>query len=159
MLPATFLQTAVVPALTLLPEPMRAVEAQALLVAIALQESQLLHRRQFGGPAKSYLQFEIAGIEGVLTHEHTWAHARAACLDLDVIPTAPGIYLAIEFQDTLACVFARLLIWSLPERLPGRTDSKGGWASYVKAWRPGKPRPERWDSNFCDAWATVTTRA
>jgi hypothetical protein len=155
MTPDLFLHTAVDPAFALLPVVMRSTEARAMLVAIALQESKLLHRKQFGGPARSYLQFEIPGLEGVLTHEHTWAYARAACLDLDIIPTAPGVYLAIEYLDVLACAFARLLLWTEPRPLPGKDDADEAWLQYLRLWRPGKPRPATWKPNFIDAWATL----
>jgi hypothetical protein len=155
MLPATFLTTAVEPAYALLPDTMRAPEASALLLAIALQESALLHRRQFAGPARSYLQFEVAGIEGVLTHEHTWVYARAACLDLDLIPTAQSVHLAIEFQDVLACVFGRLLLWTFPRPLPQRDDADEAWDQYRALWRPGRARPERWNANYVEAWKSL----
>jgi hypothetical protein len=155
MTPAIFLRTAVDPALALLPERMTSPEARALIVAIASQESSLVHRRQFAGTARSYLQFEIPGIEGVLTHEGTWAYARGACVDLDVLPTAPGVYIAIEYQDVLACAFARLLLWTLPGQLPQASDTDEAWMQYVGLWRPGKPRPERWAANFRDAWTAV----
>jgi hypothetical protein len=153
--PEIFLRTAVDPALALLPDTMRSTEARAMLVAIALQESKLLHRRQFAGPARSYLQFELTGIEGVLTHEQTWVYARAACLDVDVLPTPPGVYMAIEYLDTLACVFARLLLWTEPRPLPGKADEDDAWKQYLALWRPGKPRPQAWAPNFIEAWHAV----
>lgn len=155
MTPAVFLLTAVDPALALLPASMRTNEARALIVAIALQESTLIYRRQFAGPARSYLQFEVAGIEGVLTHEETWAYARGACLDVDVLPTAAAVHMAIEFQDALACAFARLLLWTLPRPLPQRDDADEAWSQYRSLWRPGRPRPERWKPNYVEAWKSI----
>lgn len=155
MTPANFLRTAVDPALALLPDRMTSLEARAMIVAIALQESALVHRRQFAGTARSYLQFEIPGIEGVLTHEGTWAYARGACVDLDVLPTAPGIYIAMEYQDVLACAFARLLLWTHTHPLPQASDADEAWMQYLGLWRPGKPRPERWAANFRNAWQAV----
>lgn len=156
MTPDLFLRTSIEPALSLLPPLMETDEARAMLIAIALQESKLAHRQQVGGPARGYLQFELAGLEGVLTHEKTWAQARAVALALDVTPTAPGVYLAIEYHDVLACVFGRLLLWTLPRPLPARTDEVEGWQQYLALWRPGKPRRETWASNYLDAWQTVT---
>lgn len=156
MTPATFLQIAVEPAFGLLPSPMRSIEAKALLVAIALQESQLARRRQFaGGTAKSYFQFELTGIEGVLASESMWSHARAICVDLNVLSTPTAVYLAVEYHDVLACVFARLLLWTCARRLPGKADADEGWRQYLDLWRPGKPRPETWAPNFIDAWRAV----
>lgn len=155
MTPAIFLRTAVDPGLSLLPERMTSPEARAMIVAIAGQESSLVHRRQFAGTARSYLQFEIPGIEGVLTHEDTWAYARGACVDLDVLPTAPGVYIAMEYQDALACAFARLLLWTLPRPLPKVSDVDEAWTQYIGLWRPGKPRPNSWLKNYLDAWSAV----
>jgi hypothetical protein len=63
MTPDLFLRLAVEPALSLLPESLRSTEAKAFLVAIALQESRLTARRQIGGPAHGYHQFELGGVE------------------------------------------------------------------------------------------------
>jgi len=155
MMPDLFLRLAVEPALDLLPPQMGTTDAQALLLAIALQESHLTARRQFGGPARSYFQFEQGGVEGVLEHRATAHHAHEITLSLDVLPTAEDIYRAIEFHDVLACVFARLLIWTLPAPLPARANIAEGYGQYLAAWRPGRPRPETWDNNFVHAWGQV----
>src|SRR5690606_12018619 len=62
--------------LALLPEPDSSREARAMLLAIALQESRFMHRRQIGGPARGYWQFEVGGVRGVMTHRHTSTLAR-----------------------------------------------------------------------------------
>lgn len=145
------------PALALLPSAMDKPEARAMILSIALQESQLQARRQFGhGPARSYAMFELTGgIEGVLTHAATRGHARRLCLDLDIGPTAPAVYEAIEFNDVLAAGFARLNLWWLPQRLPAQTMPEVGWSQYLQTWNPGKPRVETWDENWHRAWALV----
>jgi hypothetical protein len=129
--------------------------ARALLVAISLQESQLQARRQTDGPARSYFQFEPAGIAGVLQHHSSALHAAQICLALDVQASVSAVYRAIEFQDTLACVFARLLLWTLPDQLPTRDDVNGAWRQYLAAWRPGKPRAEDWPENYERAWTAL----
>jgi len=155
MMPDLFVRSALVPALSLLPPRMDTPSARAMVLAICLQESRLLSRRQVNGPAKGYPQFELAGVEGVLTHRATALRARDVCLLLDVGPTAPSVYLALEYQDVLACCFARLLIWTLPAPLPTRSESELGYGQYLAAWRPGRPRPDAWSQNFEDGWRTV----
>lgn len=55
-------------ALSLLPSKMDTPEARAILIAIALQESNLKHRRQVGGPALGLLQWELPQVGLVLRH-------------------------------------------------------------------------------------------
>lgn len=146
-------------AYALLPLQMQAPSATALLLAIGLQESEFAARRQYGGPARSFFQFEQGGgVHGVLTHPATKPHLEAA-LEALCYPektwTAPHCYDAIEHNDVLAVIFARLLLWTLPGPMPMRADVEGAWHCYLAAWRPGKPRPEDWPANFAAAWERV----
>ena len=156
MTPALFLDVALSPALRMLPPKMDTPEARALLVAIALQESELRNRRQMsGGPARGYFQFERAGVTGVLKHRVSSELARAVCGALDLAPTVGQVHRAIEYHDVLAVGFARLLLWTLPVRLPTRHEPKDAYAQYIDAWRPGTPRPADWPANFTAAWRIV----
>lgn len=155
MTPETFILTAMVPALHLLPERMNTGESKALVLAICLQESRLQHRRQIRGPARGYPQFETAGIRGVVTHRASSPHAGHVCSALDIAPTVAGVYRAIEFNDVLAAAFSRLLLWTLPQPLPERDDAAGAWSQYIEAWRPGRPHPDTWAANHADAWAAL----
>ena len=59
------------PALLLLPERMRTDQAKVMLLAIGLQESRFVHRRQIGGPARGFWQFEdgrLSGLAGLITY-------------------------------------------------------------------------------------------
>jgi hypothetical protein len=155
MTPDLFMRLGLEPALDLLPPQMDTADARAFLIAIALQESRLIHRRQIGGPARGYFQFELAGVDAVLTHHRSGDLALRLCLDLDIGPTVPAVYQAIEFNDVVAAGFARLLIWTLPTSLPRRTEFAESYAQYLAAWNPGRPRPQTWEGNFLDAWAQV----
>lgn len=150
-----FLRLAVDPALALLPEAMGTPSARALLVAIALQESDLQARRQHFGPARSYFQFETGGIAGVLTHPASRSIATRVCEALDVAPNIQSVYAAIEYHDVLAVVCARCLLWTSPLALPDRTSSPAAWRLYTATWRPGTPRPDAWGANFSGAWSHV----
>lgn len=156
MTPALFLQNALLPALRLLPAKMDGQAAIAMMVAIALQESRIKHRAQIGGPARGYWQFELGGgVRGVLTHPASKPHIQSVLTALDYDPDSPpdACYKAIEHNDILAAAFARLLLWTLPGRLPVRVDPDDGWSQYIAAWRPGKPHRDTWDAFYAEGWA------
>jgi hypothetical protein len=150
----------VIPAASdLLPEKMRSVESTAMLLAIALQESEAMHRRQLGGPARGFWQFERSGVVGVRQHKATHDHLTNALTTLRYAQTTTTSVLqsTLADNDVLACVFARLLLWTLPATLPNSAESDEGWRQYLEAWRPGKPHPEKWPTNYARAWAIVNT--
>lgn len=154
MTPAIFLSTAIVPAARLLPPYMDTDEARAMLLTIALQESKLRARVQLGGgPARSYYQFELGGIRGVLEHPASGGFARSLCAALDIVPSPRLVSNAITYHDVLATVFARLLLWTLPDTLPKREEVNVAWYQYVEGWRPGQPRAESWPGNYREAWS------
>lgn len=153
----TVIEAAIEPALAFLPTKMDTPEAMVMLLAIGLQESRFLHRRQIGGLARGFWQFERGGgVVGVLTHSASAALARQVCEARGVAPTSPAVYAQLESDDVLAAAFARLLLWTDPGRLPALGDSKGGWDLYVRTWRPGKPHPQTWPALHAQAVAEVT---
>lgn len=155
MTPDRFYRTAILPALTELSMqglPARA-EAARFILAIALQESNLAHRRQLSstgeetGPAASFGQFEIGGgCKGVLRHPATAERMARICKDFNVTPEPQALWEAMRYNDIVAAAAMRLLIYTLPHELP--TDAADGWKQYVEAWRPGKPHPERWAASW-----------
>lgn len=157
MTPRTCLVAAIRPALELLGPQFRSREAQALLLAIALQESGLRARHQHGGgPAHGLWQFELIGCRGVLEHSATSVAAGRLCRDLLYAPDPLAVYGAIENGDVLAASFARLVLWRLPNPLPELgADPEEGWRQYIECWRPGKPHRERWDDNWTEAVEAV----
>lgn len=156
MTPGMFHAIGISPALKLLPPDMDSPAARAMVLAICLQESGLRARQQRNGPARGYAQFEIAGCAGVLSHKATKDHATRICALLDVQPAATAVHRAIEYHDVLAAAFARLLLWTLPQLLPRTSgDSATGYALYLEAWRPGKPRPDEWPANYRAAWELI----
>ena len=133
----------------LLPSHMRSDAADVMLLAIGLQESGLEERVQRGGgPAHGYWQFEQYGaIPGILSLQSTRRHARGVCSACHVSADSGSVWSAMATDDVLAAAFARLLLWSDPFPIPAATDADGGWAYYLKLWRPGKPHAERWPAN------------
>jgi hypothetical protein len=146
-------------ALELLPPAMTSPEARAMLLAIGLQESEFRMRRQGGGgPARGFWQFEKPGIRGVVTHASSRKHLATVLGELRygaALGQTVTLHGIVEHNDLLACIFARLLLWTLPDALPTANQAGVGWAQYLDAWRPGKPVPETWGAHFANAWAFV----
>lgn len=150
MTPATLLTLTVRPTLALLGPRYEGRAAERLLVAIAMEESGLKHRRQVAGPARGLWQFERGGgVAGVLSHPESFRDAKALCARLLYEPTAAAVFAAIADNDVLACGLARLLLWSDPAPL-AETDDEA-WAYYMRLWRPGKPSRESWKKNWSTA--------
>lgn len=145
-------------AYAVLPKAMNQLPATALLLAIGWQESRFAHRVQVKGPARGLWQFEqVGGVTGVLSHPQTREHVRSAlkALGYRYEPTPQGCYWAIEHNDALAFVFARLLLYTLPWALPVQSMEAEGWRQYTAAWRPGKPHIETWGESWKRGWAAV----
>lgn len=134
--------------------------AERFLLAIAMQESGLRHRRQViangteNGPAVSFWQFERAGgCTGALRHPLAAPRARAICEDFNIEATPNGLWEGMRFNDIVAAAMARLLVFTLPHKLPA--TAADGWAQYLDAWRPGKPHPSTWAGNWRAATEAV----
>lgn len=151
------LRHAIPAAYALLPAKMASPAATAMLLAIALQESRCCHRRQLGGPARGFYQFEVGGVRGVLRHPASKPHiANAlAALSYPVTDDATTPYVAIEHNDVLASAFARLLLWTDAQPLPAHDEAEAGWQLYLRTWRPGKPHRATWDAFYQQAWTLV----
>ena len=143
----------------ILPERMNSPAATAMLLAIGLQESKFKYRKQVRGPARGFWQFEQGGgVAGVLRHPATSQHVRKALRSLcyDSISDAPKVcHGLIADNDILAAVFARLLLWTVPGRLPNRNEPDYAWSVYINGWRPGKPHRHSWNAYFASAWQRV----
>ena len=139
-------------AASLLPQSMDTQAAKAELIAIAMQESRFDERRQIGGPARGFWQFEMAGIRGVLNHKASKPLITAVLDRLDYPHDPMTSYTAIEHNDVLAFAYARCLLWTLPDPLPLQHEAQEGWEQYISGWRPGRPHRQSWDKFFNEAW-------
>lgn len=144
-------------AYAVLPSRMQSPEATAMLLAIALQESRCVYRRQVKGPARGFWQFELAGVAGVRRHPASQQHLKVAlaCLCYPRTLAIADAHAALEHNDVLACVCARLLLWTLPSELPAKDEPDRGWDQYFAAWRPGRPHPDTWHEQYVRAWELV----
>lgn len=149
-------------AYSVLPPRMESDHATAMLLAIGRQESGFQHRAQLnGGPARGFWMFEQNGIAGVLRHARARDHADRALEALvyhDLGDRIASCHRLVEDNDTIACVFARLLLWTIPLPLASEDQPALAWSQYVEAWRPGKPRRESWDVYYEEAWSRVLGR-
>jgi hypothetical protein len=151
--------------LAIFPVEYNSPRARAMLLSIGLQETEFKARRQLvagekrwwksQGPAVGYWQNERIGIQGIMQHHRAGPMLRNICdtlgypFDLDVL------YDAVKYDNILAVVIARLMLWVHPDPLPGPNDVSTSWQYYLRTWRPGKPHPERWEDNYRRAWEIV----
>lgn len=154
MLAREFIKQALEPALAILPAAMDSPQARVMVLAICLQESGLIHRRQIdNGPARGFPQFELGtrksrgGVWGVYLHgaSRCWLDRLCASRGVQFLPES--IWRAMETDDVLAAGVARLLLFTDPMRLPAIDDVDGAWGLYLRTWRPGKPRQVEWPGN------------
>jgi hypothetical protein len=124
-------------------------EARVILHAIAGQETNWAARLQYGGPARSWWQFEKGGgVHGVVTHPASASKIKTVCNALMISCDESTIYEAMAWNGMLACSMARLLLYTDPAALPEVGDVDGAWAVYSRTWRPGAPHPEVWPQRY-----------
>jgi hypothetical protein len=156
------LRSAINPALTLLPVKMDSDRARVMMLATGLQESELSKRYQTvhgdpyaKGPARGLWQNERGGVQCVMTNAATREHAIVLCAVRKCPFDVPQVHASLEYDDILAAGFARLFLWADPKPLPQLDDAAAGWATYLRCWNPGKPRPADWPKNHAQARAQV----
>lgn len=151
----SIIHSAINPAFKLLPAKMDTDAARVMLLSTGLQESRFEYRFQkvhgdpyAKGPARGFWQFERGGgVIGVCTHRQTKELAEAVCKARSVPFDSSLIHARLEFDDVLAAVFARLLLWADSKPLPDVDAShEDAWNCYTRNWRPGKPHRETWDA-------------
>lgn len=144
-----------------LPAAMDSSRARLMLYAIGMQESRFMHRRQIVGgapvgPAKGFWQFERGGgCAGVVNHQASRFWMHDVCTKRGVAFSPSALWNAIEFDDTLAAVAARLLLFTDPNPLPEVGDVNGAWDYYMRVWRPGKPHLKTWPLMYAAARGAV----
>lgn len=127
--------------------------AEAMMLAIGLQESRFEHRDQLEmlngravpgavGPATGFWQFEKnGGVAGVMGHHLTADIARQVATAAGVPWDRDAIWraLATEAGDQLAAAFARLLLYTDPAALPAAAEAaeEEAFSYYLRNWRPG----------------------
>lgn len=146
--------------------------AEAMMVAIGLQESRFIHRDQIVagkpagqvGPATGFWQFERSGgVAGVMGHHLTADIARKVTEAAGVAFDRDAIWRAFTMQrgDELAAAFARLLLYTDPRALPDPVAGsvEAAWDYYLRNWRPGKPHRSTWDGFWSSGCALAGQNA
>lgn len=154
------LRHAIEPAFAELPPMPSPRWARVMMLAIAGVESGCYARRQVPvGYARGLWQFERGGgTAGVLQHRATAKHAAAALARRQIPAEPAAAWIALERDDVLAAIFARLLLLSDPAPLPDNQVT--GRAIYLRTWRPGKPSsPEKWADSWTMAELAVDAAA
>jgi hypothetical protein len=130
--------------------------ARVIVTAIAGQESGWAARKQVGGPAHGYWQFERGGgVAGLFGHSATKVKLGTVCASLDILYDIDTVYEAMTWNDTLACAMGRLLLYSDPAPLPAVGDKEGAWQYYLRNWRPGMPHRASWDGRYDQSVAAI----
>src|SRR3954447_12570847 len=150
MTPIQVLTQVIHPTLEWMGPPFDSAPAALFLLTVQQQEDKLCTRCQAqNGPARGLWQFEPTGTYDVLINSFTAHHAEQVLNKLDVTARSPlHICNSFQFNDRLACAFARLLLWSHPKPLPPWGQMGEAWSQYVQLWRPGKPHPLEWPHNY-----------
>jgi hypothetical protein len=154
-IPEEFLTTVIRP--TLIEIGLHSTAAEQLLLGTAMQESDLVHRRQMGnGPARSFFQMEPA------THNDIWQNflkfkkeLADKITNLLTSPIADKIE-ELENNDRYACAMARVHYLRVPEALPAADDIEaianywknhyntllgaGTAAQFIAKWRKAFPQ-------------------
>lgn len=139
-----------------LPARMDTVAARLMMLAIQKQEDpeerryQVVNRtaatsqenvvgpKTAKGPARGLWQFEQGGgVKGVMMNAGTDAYALTICESFNIPFRRELVWSSLEGNDVLAACFARLLLWSDPQKMPWITDADGAFNLYLRTWRPG----------------------
>jgi hypothetical protein len=161
MTPDVFLKTIIVPTAEWLPTIGVNLDfgdrARVELLAISGIEASWSARVQGGGgPAHGLWQFEggpMSGTAQVMLHAPS--QLGLVCEGLGLAVDRNELYNALIVNDRLACVLARLLLWTDPKPLPALGDEAEGWHCYVRNWHPGAPRPNEWPEIYKRSLAAV----
>jgi hypothetical protein len=158
--PSIFVTSGLVPAMALLPPSLDSYDARRFLLAVAVQETDLVNRLQIGddgrpitGHGRGWFQFERSGIASLLSHE-ALTFLPKLLKPLGYPPSLDVLHEAVAHNDVLACLLARLLLFTDPHPVPD--DKETGWETYLRLWRPGHPRPEKWPSSWGRADGAIT---
>jgi hypothetical protein len=126
-------------------------ESEALILAIAGVESGWTERRQIGGTARGWWQFERAGgLRGVMRHPASVAPLQEFCASMALPWDEVALFEALAWHDGLAYACARLLLYTDLAVLPALGDVDGASEYYRRLWRPGKYDPVRFATCYAE---------
>ena len=126
--------------------PPRSKEADVLLDAIMYQESDGIHVFQKGGTARGLWQFEKIAVKELFRLYPNIMLELCKHYHLEASPYAA--YMALSSDDNFARCLARLLLYKDKRPLPDVGEIWEAWTYYIRNWRPGRPRKEKWFFNY-----------
>lgn len=137
--------------------------AEVMSLAVAFQETNVDERIQIGDDgkplprvARSWWQFErMGGVAELIAHRRAGPLLKVICDRLDIPFDRDTLHEAMAWNDLLAAVMARLLLWVDPDAIPDEHDTASSYAYYDRRWRPGAKRPEDWPKSVAKAVAVV----
>ena len=132
--------------------------ARAMLYAAGLQESNLSARFQ-ATPASSALrkgagrglwQMRIDDVSRLLTTNSTKERSEAISNKYVGSVHPHAVWATLEYNDVLAAIFARLMLWPDPAALPApaAVNERAALDYYIRCWRPNSPREKDWTVNW-----------
>ncbi|MDR3012719.1 MAG: M15 family metallopeptidase [Chitinispirillales bacterium] len=143
--------------------------ARGMLYAAGLQESNLTARFQAmpassavrKGEGRGLWQMRVDDVNRVLVGGSTRARAETAANGYAGSVNPHAVWATLEYDDILAAIFARLMLWPDPAALPEPTgaNERGAWDYYVRCWRPAPPRQQDWTANWRAAVEAVGGQA
>lgn len=163
MTPVEFYTTVLIPALNktakFAPKMPDSPSLRVLMMAISGQEANWDERVQIGsGEARGLFQMELTDISDIMENSATKAFLETG-LDAFGIKTKTAEHLfeiiTAPEGDTLAAFLARLNLWADPWPIPPYDDQDAQYEAYLRCWKPGTPRPNRWPGIYGQALATV----
>jgi peptidoglycan L-alanyl-D-glutamate endopeptidase CwlK len=132
--------------------------ARAMLYAAGLQESNLTARFQAmpaasavrKGAGRGLWQMRPDDVNRVLSGNSTRERSETAANKHVGSVNPHAVWATLEYDDILAAIFARLMLWPDPAALPApaAANEQAAWDYYVRCWRPAPPRQQGWAANW-----------
>lgn len=66
------------------------------------------------------------------------------------------VYVALEHDNVLAAILARLYLHIEGERLPLVGEVTDAWVLYCQTWRPVETRRQEWDGSYARAMDAIS---
>ena len=143
--------------------------ARAMLYAAGLQESNLSARFQampaesvvHKGAGRGLWQMRPDDVSRVLTDNSTRERSETSANKYVGSVNPHAVWETLEYDDVLAAIFARLMLWPDPAALPAPTvaNEQAAWDYYVRCWRHSPPREQSWAANWRAAVENVGGQA
>lgn len=143
----TALKEVIEPGLIKLPDHLNTVEAEAMLLAIGMQETKFELSNCVNSDRMGFFRVSTRDIIKLITIDWT------SKLLLDIANGANKFINELVLEDAHFCALcARLMLSITGESLPNlNSDPSESWNLYLKTWKPDNPKRETWDAYWMHA--------